>query len=134
MKTRLLIIIGISLLLPMQLVFAEPLVPEPGSVCPDGTTVKNDVCIIASTDCAEGTTYQDGICIVNKIKNSTKSSSYSWGGSPYTFDVESPLKQYKAGIPIDKIQCRNNLVLIKKHDGAPACVKPKTKTKLIERG
>jgi hypothetical protein len=46
-----------------------------------------------------------------------------------------PLKQIKSGISIDKIQCRDNLQLIlKTSDNSPACVKPETKTKLIERG
>ncbi len=46
----------------------------------------------------------------------------------------SPLKQFKSGILIDKIQCKDNLVLLQKYDGSPACVTPETKTKLIERG
>ncbi|QLH07132.1 hypothetical protein [Nitrosopumilus ureiphilus] len=49
-------------------------------------------------------------------------------------NVNSPLKQYKSGIAINEIQCQDNLVLIQKHDGSPACVKPETKQKLIERG
>jgi len=40
----------------------------PGLSCPAGTIVKNDVCVIASTDCEEGTTYQDGVCVVDKIE------------------------------------------------------------------
>ncbi len=46
----------------------------------------------------------------------------------------SPLKQFKIGVPPDQIQCKNNLQLILKHNGSPACVKPKTAEKLIERG
>ena len=57
MKTRLLIITTILVLIPLQLVYAQP-VPEPGPICPAGTTVKNNVCVIASTDCGEGTKYQ----------------------------------------------------------------------------
>jgi len=48
--------------------------------------------------------------------------------------IPPPLKQFKSGIPVDEIQCRESLVLVTKHDGSPACVKPETKTKLIERG
>ncbi len=36
----------------------------------------------------------------------------------------STLKQIKSGIPFDEIQCRESLVLVTKHDGSPACVKP----------
>jgi hypothetical protein len=42
-----------------------------------------------------------------------------------------PLKQVKLGI---EISCKPELVLITKYDGAPACVKPETREKLIERG
>lgn len=47
----------------------------------------------------------------------------------------SPLKQFKSRIAIDQIQCKEGFaVAIKKSNGNPACVKPETKTKLIERG
>ena len=44
-----------------------------------------------------------------------------------------PLKQFKSGISIHEIQCKETLLLIKKHDGSPACVKLESVTKLIER-
>lgn len=37
------------------------------------------------------------------------------------------------GIPSNKIHCNNDLVLVQKYDGSPACVTSDTKTKLIER-
>jgi hypothetical protein len=52
---------------------------------------------------------------------------------PVPWDL-SPLKQFKSGISLDDIQCKNNLVLIQKHDGSPACVTESTNQKLIERG
>ena len=45
-----------------------------------------------------------------------------------------PSKQITDGILINEIACQNNMVLIVKYDGSPACVKSETKTKLIERG
>ncbi|QLH09225.1 hypothetical protein DSQ19_06885 [Candidatus Nitrosotenuis sp. DW1] len=49
--------------------------------------------------------------------------------------VLSPLQQFKSGISIDKIQCKESLQLvIRASDDSPACVKPETKAKLIERG
>lgn len=45
-----------------------------------------------------------------------------------------PLKQFKSGVPFNDIQCKQNLVLIQKYDGSPACVTEQTKQKLIERG
>ena len=115
----------------------ESLVPEPGPVCPAGTTVKNDVCIIAGPYCGEGTTYQDGICVVDKLENPTKTSpdiSNCWGGSVCNHDVKSPLKQFKYGLSVDEIQCIGSLILVVKNNDSPACVTLETKTKLIERG
>lgn len=52
-----------------------------------------------------------------------------------TFTILSPLKQFKSGIPLDEIQCREWLeILFKTSDNSPVCVKPETKIKLIERG
>lgn len=47
--------------------------------------------------------------------------------------ILSPLMQFKSGITIDDIQCREPLILVTRHDGSPACVTEQTKTKLIER-
>ncbi|MEX0862267.1 hypothetical protein [Nitrosopumilus sp.] len=46
----------------------------------------------------------------------------------------SPYKQFRHGIDLQNIQCKNELMLIIKYDDSPACVTPETKTKLIERG
>jgi len=52
-----------------------------------------------------------------------------------TIFLDPPLKQFKSGIPTDKITCKEGLELvIKSSDESPACVKPATKSKLIERG
>ena len=50
--------------------------------------------------------------------------------------IPPPLKQFKAGIQIDEITCKKGLELVIKSDHRhhPMCVKPETKTKLIERG
>lgn len=50
-------------------------------------------------------------------------------------EIESPLKQFKDGIPISDIKCTNGQQLIvKKSDNTPACVFPSTISILIERG
>ncbi len=47
----------------------------------------------------------------------------------------SPLQQFKSGIATKNVVCVNGLTLIiKAEDGSPACVKPDTAQKLIERG
>lgn len=47
----------------------------------------------------------------------------------------SPLQQFKSGIPIGKIQCKEGLeMLIKSSDGSPVCIKSGNKAKLVERG
>lgn len=49
--------------------------------------------------------------------------------------IISPLKQFKSGILAENVQCKEGLQLvIKAKDDSPACVKPETKLKLIERG
>lgn len=46
-----------------------------------------------------------------------------------------PLKQFKYGIPIEEIQCKEGLELtLKSSDDSPACVNPETKQMLVERG
>ncbi len=50
------------------------------------------------------------------------------------FIILPPLKQFKSGVSIDEIHCTDLLILVMKNDGSPACVKPETKIKLIERG
>lgn len=47
----------------------------------------------------------------------------------------SPLLQFKLGIPAQNIKCfDNDILIIKAEDGSPACVKPQTEQKLLERG
>jgi hypothetical protein len=47
---------------------------------------------------------------------------------------ESPLKQINLGKTIDEIKCKENLVLIQKFDGSPACVMYQTGEELVKRG
>jgi hypothetical protein len=44
-----------------------------------------------------------------------------------------PLKQFHSDISLNKIQCKENLVLIERYDGSPACVKSETVPILIAR-
>ena len=44
----------------------------------------------------------------------------------------SPLKQFRSGI--SQVTCMQDLVLVTKLDNSPACVKPQTATKLVQRG
>jgi hypothetical protein len=48
--------------------------------------------------------------------------------------ILTPLVQLEFGANPNEIKCKENLVLIQKYDGTPACVTPETKEKLIERG
>lgn len=47
--------------------------------------------------------------------------------------ADSPLRQFKSGVSIDDIQCKDGMVLLKKHSGSPACVKPDSVVDLIKR-
>jgi hypothetical protein len=64
-----------------------------------------------------------------------------WHDSAKTYDYEinnlvfpNPKYQLKAGINPTKIACKDELQLIQKHDGSPACVKSTTKQHLMDRG
>ena len=46
---------------------------------------------------------------------------------------DSPLQQFKAGIKLDDILCKENHVLVVRFDHTPACVKLVNKEKLIQR-
>ena len=48
--------------------------------------------------------------------------------------IQSPKHQLESGIVPEGIVCKEGLKLIFKHDNSPACVKPSTAEKLIERG
>ncbi|MDE1725630.1 MAG: hypothetical protein KGH76_07035, partial [Thaumarchaeota archaeon] len=49
--------------------------------------------------------------------------------------ISSPLKQSKSGVAAQDVKCNDSLQLvIKAEDGSPACVKPDTAQKLVERG
>jgi hypothetical protein len=51
------------------------------------------------------------------------------------FPISPPIQQIKMGFLRDQIECSAELSLVfKSTDGSPACVKPDTKSKLIERG
>lgn len=52
----------------------------------------------------------------------------------YGITFLSPLHQRESGITLNNIRCGLDLSLIQKYDGPPACVKPETKDKLVDRG
>src|SRR3989304_5521992 len=48
---------------------------------------------------------------------------------------DPPLKQFRSGIPSAEIKCKEGFdLVIKVSSGSPACVKPQSKQKLLERG
>ncbi|MDH3203350.1 MAG: hypothetical protein OEL81_01570 [Nitrosopumilus sp.] len=75
------------------------------------------------------------------VFSATPTSFAQYGGPniPSTMTSEShpqlsPLWQQKFGTEWNEILCNPGLSLVQKYDGSPACVKPETKQKLIERG
>ncbi|QLH08757.1 hypothetical protein [Candidatus Nitrosotenuis sp. DW1] len=53
----------------------------------------------------------------------------------YKEKILSPLKQFRSGVSVDEISCKEDLILITKTSNEnPACVKQETMQKLIERG
>jgi len=65
------------------------------------------------------------------IKNtlSEKNSPEQLSMPEYVF----PLKQFESGVQIDEIQCRDNLQLVERSNGKPACVSSDTVCILDER-
>lgn len=69
-------------------------------------------------------------------------STPMFGTGTYKFDkipngspkIYPPLKQNHIGIVTGNIQCKDDLVLVQKYDGSPACVTESAKQKLSERG
>ncbi|QLH06499.1 hypothetical protein [Nitrosopumilus ureiphilus] len=53
---------------------------------------------------------------------------------PTPWEDRPPLKQFKDGIDSKVIHCNDDLVLVQKYNGFPACVREQTIPKLIERG
>jgi len=53
---------------------------------------------------------------------------------PVNADIESPRKQMKQGIPAEEIQCKEGLELVIRTNTMPACVRPETMDKMLERG
>jgi hypothetical protein len=49
-------------------------------------------------------------------------------------EVESPRKQLKHGIALEKIICKENKVLVQRPSGMPACVSPSAAIKLVSHG
>ena len=81
-----------------------------------------------------GGEYSMWINITEGTGTDTFSRSFSVEGDTPEKNLTLPLKQFRYGISLDGIQCNNNLLLIQKYDGSPACVTLETKTKLTERG
>ena len=54
--------------------------------------------------------------------------------NPTSQTLNSPLQQFHSGVPYDEIQCHEDLELVQKYNGLPACVKQDTKKKLMDRG
>lgn len=74
---------------------------------------------------------------ISKYDNNTIEKSFDIGKRPIVDKIQSPLKQLLKddGIFGYEVKCNQGLaVVIKKLDNSPACVKPDTAKKLVERG
>lgn len=58
---------------------------------------------------------------------------YPTPGSTIISDLYPIKKQFEAGLRYEELSCNEGFVLITKYDGTPACVKPSTIEKLVER-
>ncbi|MBI5378011.1 MAG: hypothetical protein HZA82_05245, partial [Thaumarchaeota archaeon] len=79
----------------------------------------------------------DSIFDLEKEKPNCSNSKVSLYGcsDTTTVKIDSPLKQFKSGTPSQQVTCSEGLELvIKSGNGYPMCVKPPTKSKLIQKG
>jgi hypothetical protein len=62
-------------------------------------------------------------------------SEHSISSTQVEESITSPKNQIENGVFLDQVKCKEGLeLIIKLSDNSPACVKPETKQKLIERG
>ena len=71
---------------------------------------------------------------VKENEGTSESSSYSGFTVISKLKSMSPSNQFKSGVLFDQIQCKEDLLLVQKYDGSPACVKFESVLKLIQRG
>ena len=64
----------------------------------------------------------DSFTLLNELQNSSG------------IEKISPLKQYEQGVKRDDVRCNHGLELLLKYDNSPACIKPDSFLKLVERG
>ena len=73
---------------------------------------------------------EDYVAILKVTKDNSISDSGNLGTK-----IPSPLKQFRSGIPIEQIQCRDGLELvIKASNSSPACLRPQSIVVLLIRG
>lgn len=78
--------------------------------------------------------YYKSITFIHTSQNQTLLENPVYPMGP-DFGLQSPLKQLKAGIASEHIQCKIGLApIIKSEDRTVACVKPQTAQNLMERG
>jgi len=74
----------------------------------------------------------------NKFTTSCPNCKYNLLNDYYKNPIEqlelSPRMQTSSGIPADEISCKKGMDLVFKKSGNPACVKPSSVEKLLERG
>lgn len=110
-------------------------VPKTGQILSEKTQLDFQECKRTALASWSFTPTIAGRYAFHSIIGNNEGGSESFSGFLIEDYVDSPLKQFKSGIPIDKIQCRDNLQLIlKTSNNSPTCVKSETKTKLLERG
>ena len=79
--------------------------------------------------------YVAAIVIDNKTRLSMNFEVKNDSGITTQKPILSPLKQFKSGVNPYSVNCRQDfLLVIKSEDNSPACVKPQTAQKLVERG
>ena len=100
-----------------------------GRIIQNETTMTNKMGIFSSFDLKIPASASSGIWNVNATSGSM------FEDMQFNVEPQRPLKQLASGVDPRQIQCDLGfLLIIKSEDGTPACVRPDTAQKLVERG
>lgn len=108
-------------------------VPKTGQILSEKTQLDFQECKRTASASWNFTPTVAGRYAFHSIIGNNEGGSEAFSGFLIEDYVDSPLKQFKAGIHLEYIRCKESLILVTKYDDSPACVKPETRAKLIDR-
>jgi hypothetical protein len=109
-------------------------VPKTGQILSEKTQLDFQECKRTASASWSFTPTVAGKYAFHSIIGNNEGGSESFSGFLIEYYIDSPLKQFKSGISVDKIRCKDEYIIIQRHDGSPVCVSYHTGEKLLQRG